>query len=147
MEELINDFSPPLRRLQKLVDGDIVVYDDFAHHPTAYKKTIAAVKSAHPKRRIVAVFEPRSNTMKSGVFKGRLSRALMGADNILAVGDYDWLAGALSSLGKKAKTCETPAKALDILKRKMCSGDCVILMSNGDFGDLPAEIAKFVKAR
>ena len=146
LEELINDFSPPLRRLQKLVDGDIVIYDDFAHHPTAYKKTIAAVKSAHPKRRIVAAFEPRSNTMKSGVFKGRLSRALMGADNILAVGDYDWLAGSLSSLGKKAKTCETPAKALEVLKREMRSGDCVILMSNGDFGDLPAEIAKFVKA-
>ena len=68
------------------------------------------------------------------------------ADNILAVGDYDWLAGSLSSLGKKAKTCETPAKALEALKREMRSGDCVILMSNGDFGDLPAEIAEFVKA-
>ena len=144
--ELLEGFEPPKRRMEKLLDGEVIVYDDFAHHPTAYKRTIAAVRSAHPKRRIVAVFEPRSNTMKSGVFKGRMSRAFSEADRVLGVGDYEWLADSLSSLGKKAQTCGTPAKALEVLKQDTRAGDCIILMSNGDFGNLPAEVVEFVKA-
>lgn len=141
-------FLPPLRRLQKIADAnDILLYDDFAHHPTAYRKTLAAVAAAHPQRRLVAVFEPRSHTMKAGVFAADLAAALAQADSIVAVGEYPWLNEALFAPENKVSLCVDAAAAAALLQKEMRAGDCVILMSNGDFGGLPEKIAAAVKHR
>ena len=144
----IDGFLPPLRRLQKIADaGGVLVYDDFAHHPTAYRKTLAAVAAVHPQRRLLAVFEPRSYTMKAGVFAADLAVALAAAGRIVAVGEYPWLAAALSPLAEKATTCADAAAAAALLQAEMRAGDCVVLMSNGDFDGLPEKVAAAVKQR
>ena len=80
MPDYLRGYLPPLRRMQKIgeVNG-ARIFDDFAHHPTAIKKTIAALAETRPARgRIIAVFEPRSNSMKAGVFEKQLARGAGG---------------------------------------------------------------------
>ncbi len=140
--EYLRDFRPPLRRMQQIAAArGIVIYDDFAHHPTAYKRTLEAAAEAHPDKRIVAVFEPRSNTMKAGVFADSLADSLSAAARVIAAGDYPWLAKSLSALGAKAAVCQTPQAAGELLFKEMRPGDCVLLMSNGGFGGLPQKAA------
>lgn len=145
--EYLQGFRAPLRRLQPVADcADILIYDDFAHHPTAFDKTIMALTEMHPGRRIVAVFEPRSNTMKSGKLKGRLATAFVGAARIIAVGEQEWLAESLLPLGDSATICKDAKAAAAKLQEEIRPGDCVVLMSNGDFGGLPKMAAAMVKA-
>ncbi len=144
-DEWISGFLPPRRRLQQIADGGgVLLYDDFAHHPTAYKRTLAAVLAAHSGRRIVAVFEPRSNTMKKGIFAAELSAAFEDAGRVVVVGDYPWLAEAIAPLGERATVCETAAVAADLLQNEMQNGDIIVLMSNGDFGGLAQTLAAVV---
>ena len=141
--EYLEGFLPPLRRMQKLAEsGGVLVYDDFAHHPTAYRASLAAAAELHPQKRIVAVFEPRSNTMKSGAFKKELSAAFAGASRVVGVGGYEWLPAALSPLGEKASVCADAAAAEMLLRAEMRPGDCIVCMSNGAFGGLPQKTAK-----
>ena len=143
--EYLQDFRPPLRRMQQLAAGEIFVYDDFAHHPTAFRKTLEAAAEMHPQKRIVAVFEPRSNTMKAGALQKELPAAFLPAARIIAVGNYEWLPAALLPLGKKASVCAGVAEAEKLLREEMRAEDCIVLMSNGDFGGLPQNIAAAVK--
>ena len=141
-EEWLRDFLPPLRRMQKIADGDAVVYDDFAHHPTAYRRTLEAAAAANPGRRLVAVFEPRSNTMKAGVFADELAESLSAAARVIAVGDYAWLPKSLSPLGARAAVVADADAAAALLKKETRKNDAIVLMSNGDFGGLPQAAAK-----
>jgi len=139
----IEGFQPPLRRLQKIHDnGGAVLYDDFAHHPTAYRTVLAAAREEHPDRRLVAVFEPRSNTMKAGVLCSQLPGAFADAARVIAVGSQDWLPPALESLGDKVTVCPTADEARQLLKTEIQSDDCVIFMSNGSFDRLPQLVAE-----
>ncbi|MGI9298161.1 MAG: UDP-N-acetylmuramate:L-alanyl-gamma-D-glutamyl-meso-diaminopimelate ligase [Gammaproteobacteria bacterium] len=139
--EYLRDFRPPNRRLQKIADADgILVYDDFAHHPTAYRKTLEALAGEYPRKRIVAVFEPRSNTMKAGVMKRKLPRAFAAAHRIVAVGEQKWLADSLPP--EKTRVLPDAAAAAEFLRKETRADDCIVLMSNGDFGGLPQTVAK-----
>jgi UDP-N-acetylmuramate: L-alanyl-gamma-D-glutamyl-meso-diaminopimelate ligase len=124
--------------------GGVRVYDDFAHHPTAMRTTLEglrrkldheAVGGAAPGR-ILAVFEPRSNTMKLGMMKAQLPWSLEPADLALCLqGDYGWSAReALATLGERARVEDQ----VDALVRTVCAlarpGDHVVCMSNGGFG-------------
>ncbi|MDM5148185.1 UDP-N-acetylmuramate:L-alanyl-gamma-D-glutamyl-meso-diaminopimelate ligase [Candidatus Persebacteraceae bacterium Df01] len=139
--DYLRDFKPPLRRLQKLTNvGDVVLYDDFGHHPTAYRKSLEALAEAEPHRRLLTVFEPRSNTMKAGIFAEELPKSLAAAEKIVAVGTQPWLEKALKILGDKATICTNADMALAHILQEIRPGDCILLMSNGDFGELPKKL-------
>jgi UDP-N-acetylmuramate: L-alanyl-gamma-D-glutamyl-meso-diaminopimelate ligase len=133
--------------------GGITVVDDFAHHPTAVRETIAAMRSAHPGRRLVVAFEPRSNTSRRAVFQRDFAEALAGADVVWlarvpespiysATGqvserlDTARIAAELRRRGLRAESFENPSLIAARLVDDCRSGDVVLVMSNGDFGDL-----------
>ena len=101
-----------------------------------------AAAAANPGRRLVAVFEPRSNTMKAGVFADELAESLSAAARVIAVGDYAWLPKSLSPLGARAAVVADASAAAALLKKEVRKNDAIVLMSNGDFGGLPQAAAK-----
>ena len=123
--------------------GTIEVYDDFAHHPTAMRTTINGLRRRIPPGdRILAVFEPRSNTMKLGSMKALLPWSLEEADlSFCHSGTLGWdAAQALAPLGRQAVVCAT----IDALVRAVVAvarpGDHVLCMSNGGFGGVHAKL-------
>ena len=128
--------------LRGSVNG-ITVYDDFAHHPTAFETTIAGLRTrVGDGARIVAVFEPRSNTMKLGTMQDRMARALAGADLVFCFArDLGWdAARALAPLGTRAATFHDLAPMVDALAAVLEPGDHVLVMSNGGFGGVHAKL-------
>jgi UDP-N-acetylmuramate: L-alanyl-gamma-D-glutamyl-meso-diaminopimelate ligase len=120
----------------------ITVYDDFAHHPTAFETTIAGLRRRVGDARIVAVFEPRSNTMKLGTMQDRLAESLGGADVVHCYAhELGWdPAHALGPLGTRATTHHDLGKMIEILGRTLQAGDHVLVMSNGGFGGVHAKL-------
>ncbi len=121
----------------------ITVYDDFAHHPTAIRTTINGLRRrVGPQARILAVFEPRSNTMKLGAMKAQLPWSLEEADLAFChSAGLDWdAAQALEPLGARAQVCAS----IDTLVQAVCAqarpGDHVLCMSNGGFGGVHAKL-------
>ena len=125
----------------------VVVYDDFAHHPTAIATTLAGLRasinasgnsSANPSGRILAVLEPRSNTMKLGVMKDQLPASLAQADRVFCYsGGIDWdVAAAMAPLGDKASTEADLARLVEQIATAARPGDQVVVMSNGGFGGI-----------
>jgi UDP-N-acetylmuramate: L-alanyl-gamma-D-glutamyl-meso-diaminopimelate ligase len=116
----------------------VTVYDDFAHHPTAIATTVAGLRRRVGERRILAVIEPRSNTMKLGVMKAQLPGSLAEADRVFCYAHgLGWdAADALVPLGSKAKVGED----LDALDAAIVAdarhGDQILVMSNGGFGGI-----------
>ena len=122
---------------------DIAVYDDFAHHPTAIRTTVDGLRrQLAPGQRILAVFEPRSNTMKLGTMKSQLPWSLEQADLAFChSGGLDWdAAEALAPMGERAQV----ARDIDTLVQQVAaaarSGDRVLCMSNGGFGGIHAKL-------
>jgi UDP-N-acetylmuramate: L-alanyl-gamma-D-glutamyl-meso-diaminopimelate ligase len=117
----------------------ITVYDDFAHHPTAIATTLAGLRArVGPSARILAVLEPRSNTMKLGVMKDALAASLADADLAFCyTADLGWDAAAvLQPLGAKARCEPDFASLLDLLVTTARAGDQVLIMSNGGFNGI-----------
>ena len=136
-------FKGVKRRLQ--VRGEVNgvrVLDDFAHHPTAIATTIAGLRDQRAREgrtgRVLAVIEPRSNTMKLGVMAARLADSLRDADHTFAFGGgIDWdLAGALAPLGARAVVHSALAELIGGIVDLTRPGDDVLIMSNGGFGGL-----------
>ncbi len=114
----------------------VTVYDDFAHHPTAISLTIDGLRRRETRGRILAVLEPRSNTMKLGVMKAQLPGSLAQADAVFCyAGGLGWDAAAvLSPLGDRAQAYESlDALVADVVARAQ-PGDHILVMSNGGFG-------------
>jgi UDP-N-acetylmuramate: L-alanyl-gamma-D-glutamyl-meso-diaminopimelate ligase len=133
-------FKGIARRMQVRGEaGGVVVYDDFAHHPTAIATTIDGLRRRVGSARIIAVLEPRSNTMRMGVHEHTLGPALAGADEVwlYAPPDLGWdAATVLASLGARGhSSADVQALARD-LARSARRGDHVLVMSNGGFGGL-----------
>jgi UDP-N-acetylmuramate: L-alanyl-gamma-D-glutamyl-meso-diaminopimelate ligase len=123
--------------LRGTVDG-VRVYDDFAHHPTAIALTVDGLRRREPEGRILAVLEPRSNTMKLGVMKALLPASLAGADAVFCfTGGLEWdAAEALAPLGGKV-VCSPALDALvAAVVARAQTGDHVLVMSNGGFGGI-----------
>lgn len=115
----------------------VTVYDDFAHHPTAIEMTLAGLRSKiGPERRILAVLEPRSNTMKLGVMKDRLAASLAMADRVYCfTGGLGWdAASPLQPLGARASCHDELGDLVKAVSSVAQSGDHVLVMSNGAFG-------------
>ena len=123
----------------------IKVYDDFAHHPTAIRTTVNGLRrKIAPAERILAVFEPRSNTMKLGTMKAQLPWALEEADlSFCNQGGLEWdAADALAPLGEQAIVApDVDALVAQIVKRAK-PGDHLLCMSNGGFGDIHDKLLK-----
>jgi UDP-N-acetylmuramate: L-alanyl-gamma-D-glutamyl-meso-diaminopimelate ligase len=126
--------------------NDITVYDDFAHHPTAIRTTLDGLRrQVGPHARILAVFEPRSNTMKLGTMKAQLPASLEDADLAFChSGGLDWDARAeLAPMGERAQVADSIDALVVQVTAAARPGDHILCMSNGGFGGVhakPAEI-------
>jgi len=139
------EFRNVKRRMEvRGVVNGITVYDDFAHHPTAIDTTIAGLRRKVGSARILAVLEPRSNTMKLGVMKGALPVSLKDADLVFCyAGSLGWdVRGALAPLGGKAVVKDDLNELIDAITAAARSGDQVLVMSNGGFGGIHEKLLK-----
>jgi UDP-N-acetylmuramate: L-alanyl-gamma-D-glutamyl-meso-diaminopimelate ligase len=118
--------------------GGVKVYDDFAHHPTAIRTTVNGLRRKVGAQRILAVFEPRSNTMKLGAMKAQLPWSLEEADLAYChSGGLGWDATqALAPMGKQAVVCDTIDELVKRVVAAARPGDHVLCMSNGGFGGI-----------
>jgi UDP-N-acetylmuramate: L-alanyl-gamma-D-glutamyl-meso-diaminopimelate ligase len=126
------------------------VYDDFAHHPTAIVTTIDGLRQRVGAQRIVAVFEPRSSTMRLGVHREALPGALAGADAVwvYAPPTLGWdVRAALAPLGAKAQVIGDLEALVAALAQALRPGDHALIMSNGGFGGLHARLLAALGAR
>ena len=133
------EFSNVRRRLElRGVVGGVSVYDDFAHHPTAMRTTIDGLRRKVGEARILAVFEPRSNTMKLGAVKAQLPWALEEADVAFChAGDLSWDAvQALAPMGDRAVVARSIDELVERIVAAARAGDHVLCMSNGGFGGI-----------
>ncbi|MFT3819359.1 MAG: UDP-N-acetylmuramate:L-alanyl-gamma-D-glutamyl-meso-diaminopimelate ligase [Rubrivivax sp.] len=155
----LGSFSNVRRRMELRgeVDG-VRVYDDFAHHPTAMRVTLEGLRrrieppaaaAAPPPARVLAVFEPRSNTMKLGTMKALLPWALEPADRAYCLqGDYGWSAReALAPLGAAAVVADAVDALVELVVRDAQPGDHVVCMSNGSFGGIHDKLLAALAAR
>jgi len=122
----------------------ITVYDDFAHHPTAIDTTIAGLRRKAGSARILAVLEPRSNTMKLGVMKDALPGSLKDADLVFCyAGSLGWdVRGALAPLGGKAVVKDDLNELIEAIAASAKPSDHVLVMSNGGFGGIHEKLLK-----
>ncbi len=118
------------------------VYDDFAHHPTAIRTTLEGLRRKSGAARILAVLEPRSNTMKQGVMKAALPASVADADQVFVyTGGLGWDATAVfAPLGAKARCIGDLAALVEAIGTEARSGDQVVVMSNGGFGGIHAKL-------
>jgi UDP-N-acetylmuramate: L-alanyl-gamma-D-glutamyl-meso-diaminopimelate ligase len=131
------DFAGVKRRLEtRGTVRDVTVYDDFAHHPTAIALTVAGLRQREPKGRILAVLEPRSNTMKQGVMKDQLPASLAAADRVYCyTKGLEWDAAAtLAPLGERQSCHDDLDTLVAAVALEAQAGDHVLVMSNGGFG-------------
>jgi UDP-N-acetylmuramate: L-alanyl-gamma-D-glutamyl-meso-diaminopimelate ligase len=151
-----------VKRRQELrgVARGVSVIDDFAHHPTAVRETIAAVAAQYPGRRLVAVFEPRSNTAMRKVHQEEYAHAFAGAAEAIisqptAIAkvpeservDARKMAADIAAAGTPCRWMESPDAIVAALAREAGSGDVVLAMSNGAFGGLHQKLLAALGAR
>ena len=145
-----------IRRRQEVVGEfrGVLVVDDFAHHPTAVRETIRAVRGRYPGRRVVAVFEPRSNTSRRKVFQREFAAALSEADEAILAGVFgaerippqerlspEEVAEELRASGRPARVIREVDGIVARLAETCRPGDLVLIMSNGGFGGIQGKIA------
>ena len=143
----LSEFKNVKRRMEtKGTVNNITVYDDFAHHPTAIETTVAGLRAklgeARDGARILAVLEPRSNTMKLGVMKNALPASLKDADLVFCYGaNLGWNATeALKPIANKAKTFDDLTMLVNAISAAAKPGDHILVMSNGGFGGVHQKI-------
>jgi UDP-N-acetylmuramate: L-alanyl-gamma-D-glutamyl-meso-diaminopimelate ligase len=130
--------------------GGVSVFDDFAHHPTAIRTTIDGLRRRVGAARIVAVLEPRSNTMKRGVHQDELAGSLAGADRVWLYrpADLGWDLGAVAAaVGPGASVADDVGRLSASLADELQAGDQVLIMSNGSFEGLHEKLLVALRAR
>ncbi len=149
------EFVNVKRRMEiRGVEHGVTVIDDFAHHPTAITTTVAGLRRKLGAARILAVLEPRSNTMKLGTMKQALPDSLKEADLVFGFGAHEgkdalgWdLAEALSPLGNKAQSFHQLPELVEAIVAVARPGDHVLVMSNGGFGGVHQKILTALKTK
>jgi UDP-N-acetylmuramate: L-alanyl-gamma-D-glutamyl-meso-diaminopimelate ligase len=150
IQDAFSTFRGIKRRMEvRGISGGITVVDDFAHHPTAIRETIKALRLKFPTEKIWAVFEPRSNTTRRNVFQKELVEALLGADSVVVAEvakleqlpadqrlNPAQLMADLRSSGKPAEYLPTVDAIVDHVKKQARGGDVVCVFSNGGFGGI-----------
>jgi UDP-N-acetylmuramate: L-alanyl-gamma-D-glutamyl-meso-diaminopimelate ligase len=160
IQAALASFLSVKRRLEvrAVIDG-ITIIDDFAHHPTAIRETLRALRQAYPDARLWAVLEPRSNTLRRNVFERELVESLALADRVILDAVYqqqripenerlhpEQVIAALNAAGTPSELCANVAAIVDSLDRQLQPGDVVAILSNGGFDGiyekLPARLAQ-----
>ncbi len=146
----LEEFSGVKRRLElKGIENGVSVIDDFAHHPTAIYETIRALRGKMGKKgRLIAVLEPRSNTMKMGTMKDRLAGSLKEADFVVCYADpkLGWdVSAALAPLGEKLHVLHTVQETAAVAASLAQKGDDILVMSNGGFGGIHGQLLSLLK--
>ena len=140
--------------------GGVLVIDDFAHHPTAVRETISAIRQRYRDRRLWAVFEPRSNTSRRNIHQQEYAEAFdeadvvtirlpephdkVPADQQLDVGA---VVSAISARGIVATGLESVADIVDLIARQAQANDVILVMSNGAFGNLIPDVLAALEKR
>ncbi len=158
--EALATFRSVRRRLEVRAEiGGITIIDDFAHHPTAIRETLRALRAAYPGRKLWAVLEPRSNTLRRNVFERELVVSLALADQVILAGVFhsekipeserlhpEKVVAALQSEGRDAALLPNVESIVTNLASRLVSGDVVAILSNGGFDGiyekLPAALEK-----
>jgi UDP-N-acetylmuramate: L-alanyl-gamma-D-glutamyl-meso-diaminopimelate ligase len=145
--EALGEFKNVKRRMElKGIVNHITVYDDFAHHPTAIETTLAGLKAnihaTSSQGKIIAVLEPRSNTMKLGVMKDALPASLKDADLVFCYGaNLGWNATeALKPIASRAKAFDDLQALVQAITNAAKPHDHILVMSNGGFGGVHQKI-------
>jgi UDP-N-acetylmuramate: L-alanyl-gamma-D-glutamyl-meso-diaminopimelate ligase len=159
IQEALHTFASVKRRLEvKAVIDGITIIDDFAHHPTAIRETLRALRSSHPGSRLWAVLEPRSNTLRRNVFERELVEALGLADEIVLSGVFkqesipegerlhpETIVKSLKEAGHSAEFHANADAIVEAVVPRLREGDVVAVLSNGGFDGiyekLPARLA------
>jgi UDP-N-acetylmuramate: L-alanyl-gamma-D-glutamyl-meso-diaminopimelate ligase len=149
LAEGLRGFQGVRRRLEELgTIGGVTLYDDFAHHPTAVAETLRALRAAHPDRRIVAIFEPRSASSCRRVFQKALVGALGVADEVIVAAVFrsslpdserlsaEELVADLETAGRHARYIPKVDDIVSTVAHERRAGDLVVVMSNGSFGGI-----------
>lgn len=154
--QALGTFKNVKRRMEVIgrVNG-ITIYDDFAHHPTAITTTVDGLRrrvGRDANTRILAVLEPRSNTMKLGVMKSQLPDSLQDADLVFGYGSatgkdaLGWdLKESLAPLGSKAQAFDDLNLLMAAVKQAAKPGDHILVMSNGGFGGVHRKLLELLK--
>lgn len=136
--DALSRFEGVKRRMERTATvSDIAIYDDFAHHPTAIRRTISGMRRRYPTQRVIVAIEPRSNTMKLGVHNDELAASLEDADLVWMFrpddmdDDFD---AALEPLGNKLRLFNNYDTLVNDMSKRVLAGDQVVFMSNGGFG-------------
>jgi UDP-N-acetylmuramate: L-alanyl-gamma-D-glutamyl-meso-diaminopimelate ligase len=154
-------FKSVKRRLEVRAEiGGITIIDDFAHHPTAIRETLRALRSAYPQARLWAVLEPRSNTLRRKVLAGDLIESLRLADRVILAGVYqqqripegerlhpEEVVGALNHAGIPAILCPDVEAILDEIVPRLEAGDVVAILSNGGFDGIYEKLPARLRER
>lgn len=148
--EALSRFQNVKRRMElRGTVANIHVYDDFAHHPTAIRTTLDGLRQrVGQSQRILAVFEPRSNTMKLGTMKAQLPWSLKEADLAFChTAGLDWNAAeALEALGDAAWTADSVDIVVQQVMAQVRPGDHIVCMSNGGFGGIHSKLLAALQA-
>jgi UDP-N-acetylmuramate: L-alanyl-gamma-D-glutamyl-meso-diaminopimelate ligase len=133
--------------------NQIRVYDDFAHHPTAIQTTLEGARRRNLGKRLLAVLEPRSNTMKLGTMAARLPGALEPADRVFCFGAHTgkqalgWdPAQVLAPLGARVGTYDDLDQMTRAIVAESRPGDAIVVMSNGGFGGIHQKLLDALRA-
>ncbi len=149
--DALNRFTGVRRRME--LRGEVAgvkVYDDFAHHPTAIETTLQGLRKQPATGRILALLEPRSNTMRMGVHGDRLAQSLDLADKVMLYQPpgLDWnLDQVATTLGDRANVYHTIESIVDSVTADVVEGDAVLVMSNGAFGAIHEKLLDALQSR
>jgi UDP-N-acetylmuramate: L-alanyl-gamma-D-glutamyl-meso-diaminopimelate ligase len=134
------EFKGVKRRMEvRGVVNGITVYDDFAHHPTAIETTLDGLRKRVGNARIIAVLEPRSNTMRMGIHKNQIANSLSQADQVLIFQppQLPWdTRSIVAQIGERAHIFDKTASIIDYINEYAQSGDHILIMSNGGFENI-----------
>jgi UDP-N-acetylmuramate: L-alanyl-gamma-D-glutamyl-meso-diaminopimelate ligase len=158
--EALRNFKSVKRRLEVKAEANgVTIIDDFAHHPTAIAATLEAVRTRYPGRRLWAVFEPRSNTLRRKVFEGDLIASLSSADQIVVAGVFrpeavpeperlepNAIVEGLRKKGKKARQLKDADAIVAEIAPELKPADVVVILSNGGFGAIYEKLPQQINA-
>ena len=148
--DALSQFQGVKRRLEILgKPHGITIYDDFAHHPTAIKATLEGLRKKVKQARVIAIVEPRSNTMKMGVHADRLDHALQSADLVFVLcGDgIQWDVRKLFEGASHIRVFDSVANMESEILAQAQSGDHLVFMSNGSFGGIQFSVQRQLSSR
>ena len=148
--EALGQFINAKRRMEKVAEvGGVTIYDDFAHHPTAIATTLDGLRKRVGDEQIIAVIEPRSNSMKLGAHRDGLAESAQQADAVFwyAPPNLGWdLAATVAGATNPTQVCDSLEAIIAGVKAQVRPGTQVVIMSNGGFGGLHGKLAVALEA-